>query len=320
MQNPARMRTFTKIACIFGVVLLWSMMIGRTSQAQEPRPTLTPLPTPPPVATPAPAAEPQASHTYIGPLLKGQVFNLNTGKPESDVTVVFTVAGVAVEVTSDEYGAYAFPHLGTANGLLNVVPLRGSGLRSVTADVAVRTRSGVETVVNLGVSSNGRDAPPLIPMVQLTPDYVSAGEVMTVSVLVKNTLPHAISDAVVTNWLPDSVVPLNIYSSTGNPYFSGNLAVAELGTLASGGGALVEIVVQSAAGGAAASVLQGRPSFFFRENAAGQAQAQGHLIGAAPTVLPATGAGLPVVGLGLILFVFLVGLVRRLMGSTLTPN
>jgi hypothetical protein len=83
---------------------------------------------------------------------------------------------------------------------------------------------------------------------------------------------------------------------------------------------LVEIVVQATAGGAATSALQGRPSFFFRENAAGQAQAQGRLIGAAPTVLPATGVGLPVVGLGLILFVFLVGLVRRLMGSTLTPN
>jgi uncharacterized repeat protein (TIGR01451 family) len=260
------------------------------------------------------------SHTYAGPLLKGRVLNLNTGKPASDVTVVFTAAGVAVEVTSDAYGAYAFPHLGAANGLLNVVPARESGLRAVTADVAVRTKSGVETVVNLGVSPNGRDAPPLIPMVKLSPDYVRAGEVMTVTVSVKNTLPYAISDAVITNLLPNSVVPLNIHSSTGNPYFSGNLAVAELGTLDSGGGALVEIVVQPAAGGAVTSVLQGRPSLFFRENAAGQAQAQGHLIGAAPTVLPATGVGLPVVGLGLILFVFLVGLVRRLMGSTLTPN
>lgn len=317
MQSFARMRTFKQIVCVLGVLLLWSMMIGSTSRAQEPRPTLTPLP---PSATPGPTAEPNAAYTYAGPLLKGQVFNLNTGEPASDVTLVFTAGGVSVEVTSDEYGAYAFPHLGAANGVLNVVPSRGSGLRSVTADVAVRTRTGVETVVNLGVSPNGRDAPPLIPIVQLTPDYVRAGEVMTVTILVKNTLPHAISDAVVTNWLPDSVVPLNIHSSTGNPYFSDNLAVAELGTLDTGGGAWVEIVVQATGGGAATSALQGRPSFFFRENAAGQAQAQGQLIGTAPTVLPATGVGLPVVGLGLVLFVFLVGLVRRLMGSTLTPN
>jgi uncharacterized repeat protein (TIGR01451 family) len=248
------------------------------------------------------------------------VYDLVTGEPVSGATVVFTTGGVSVEAPSDENGEYAFLYLGAANGVVNVVPPRGSGFRSVTPDVAVRTKDGVETVVNLGVSSNGGGVPPLLPTVQLTPDYVRAGEAMTITVMVKNTLPHTISGAVITDWLPDRVVPLHILSSAGNPYFSGNLAVAELGTLKAGDGALVTIVVQPAGSGGATSALQGKVSFFYRESATGQAQAAGHLNGSAPAVLPVTGVGLPVIGLGLILVVLIVGLLRRRMGSTSTSS
>ncbi len=311
---------------VLGVILLGWLMDDSTAWAQDPRPTLTPIPTlvPPDTPTPTPksepTAQPQAPLTYSGPILKGRVFNLITGEPVSGATVVFTAGGVPVEVVSDENGEYAFPHLGTANGVLNAVPPRGSGLRPVTADVAVRTKGSVETVVNLGVSPNGSGAPPLIPTVQLSPDVVGAGETMTITVLVKNTLPHAISGAVVTNWLPETVVPINIHSSTGNPYFSENLAIAELGTLDAGSGALVEIVAQAAGGHTATSALQGKVSFFYRESAASQALAHGHLNGAAPAVLPVTGVGLPVVGLGLIFVVLIVGWVRRRVGSTLTTS
>jgi hypothetical protein len=307
-----------------GVLILGWAITGSTTLAQEARPTLTPVPTPLPLVTPAPPSQPeqdtqpQALFSYTGPLLKGRVYNVKTGEAVGSTTVVFVTGGVSVEVVSNESGEYAFEHLGTANGVLNVVPPGGSGLRPVTRDVAVRPRVGVETIVNLGVSPNGNGAPPLIPSVQLTPGFVGAGEFMTVTVMVKNTLPHAISDAVITNWLPDRVVPIRIHASTGNPYFSENLAIAELGTLEPGSGALVEIVAQANGGGSATSALQGQASFFYRESAAGQAKALGGTIGEVPTVLPVTGVGMPVIGLALIVVVLIVGWMRRKVGSTAT--
>jgi hypothetical protein len=297
---------------IVGALLVAWAITGSTSWAQQPRPTLTPAPAPS-----EPESETQTSPSvYSGPILKGRVINLATGEPEIGVAVVFVTGGVSVEVESDENGAYAFEHLGAANGVLNVVPAQGSGLRPATADVAVRPKVGVETVVNLGVSPNGSAAPPLIPTVQLSPDYVGAGELMTITVLVKNTLPEAITDATVTNWLPARLAPVDIHSSTGNPYFSDNLAIAELGSLAAGSGALVEIVAQATGGRTAASALQGRVSFFYRESSASQTQSFGNSNGAAPVVLPVTGVGMPVIGLLLILVVLLAGWMRRRTART----
>jgi uncharacterized repeat protein (TIGR01451 family) len=226
---------------------------------------------------------------------------------------------VSVEAVTNESGEYAFT-LGAANGVLNVVPARESGLKPVTTDVAVRTKTGVETVVNLGVSPNGSGAPPLIPTVRVSPDSVGAGQNMTITVLVKNTLSGTISDAIVTDWLPAGVVPVSIHSSTGNPYFSDNLAVVELGHLDADSGALVEIVVQATGGRMAASRLQGKVSFYYREDAAAQAQALGGLNGASPTVLPVTGVGLPVMGLFLVMVLVIVGWLRRRVNRTMPAN
>jgi uncharacterized repeat protein (TIGR01451 family) len=315
----ALLKMLAILSLVVVVLLVWAMTAS-TSLAQDPRPTLTPVPPPSPTQPPGAPAQPAASSGYSSPILRGRVVNVKTGQPESGVTVVFVAGGVSVDVLSDENGEYIFEHLGSANGVINIVPPQGSGLKPVTKDVAVRTKLGVETVVNLGVSPNGSGAPPLMPTVRLDPAFISTGENMTITVLVKNTLPESISDAVVTNWLPAGVVPVAIRSSTGNPYFSDNLAVAELGTLQAGDGALVEIVAQAAGGGSSTSSLQGKASLFYRERAAGQAQALGHSNGAAPTVLPVTGAGLPVVGLVLIIVVVSVGWLRRRVGGTLAAN
>jgi hypothetical protein len=306
---------------LLGIMWVWS---GQMAWAQTPRPTFDPTPTPTPTpeitptptvtAEPTPAPEGKAqAYTYTGPLLKGRVINVSTGQPQSNVPVVFVVNGISVEVASNENGEYAFENLGTANGLLNAVPARGSGLRPLTSDVAVQTRGGVETVVNLGVTTNGVGAPPLIPSVEVAPASVGANEQMTITVLVKNTLPHTISGAMVTNWLPNRLVPVTIRSSTGNPYFSGNLAIVELGTLDVNSGALVEIVAQVSGGRTAATALQGKVSFFYREDVAAQALAGAN--GALPTVLPVTGVGLPLVGLALLVLVMVVGWLRRRMSS-----
>lgn len=312
-------RTLVLISFIGALVLGWAL-VGSTAWAQTPRPTLTPVPTDALEPTPAPETQPQAPSVYSGPTLRGRVLNLSTGQPESGVTVVFTTGDVSVEALSNESGEYAILNLGAANGVLNAVPSRESGLRPVTTDVAVQSRPGVETVVNLGVSPNGSGAPPLVPMVELSPVSVSAGDMMTISVLVKNTLPQVISDATITNWLPDKVVPVTIHSSTGNPYFSNNLAVVELGVLGAGDGALVEIVAQATGARTATSLLQGKVSFFYREHAAAQARALGHSDGAAPTVLPVTGVGLPLMGLGLVLIVLIAGWLRRRMGHGLPTS
>lgn len=312
------------VACASALLLVWAMT-GSVTWAQTPRPTLTPGPpstatpepriTETPAPTPTSAAKPQASSGYTGPLLRGQVLDLTTGEPTTGVKVVFTTGDVSVEVVSDENGEYAFQHLGTANGVLNVVPSQESGLRPATVDVAVQPKTGVETVVNLGVSPNASAGPPLNPTVELSPSYVSAGDSLTITVVVKNTRPQAISGATVTNWLPDRLVPVSIHSSTGNPYFSDKLAVADLGTLDAGSGAMVEIVARVAGGGrTSATVLKGNVSFFYREDAAGQAPALYN--GEAPTVLPVTGVGLPLAGLGLIIVVFAAGLIRRRLRRT----
>lgn len=307
-----------------GTLLLGWATMGSTTWAQPERPTLTPVPTstdtPGPTVTPTataepgptsiPAAQPQAGAGPAGPNLIGRVINVTTDEPEESVTVVFTTGDVSVETVTDKDGKYAFT-LGTANGILNAIPPAGSGLQAVTSNVAVRPQTGVETVVNLGVSPAGNGAPPLIPRVSLAPDWVSAGQYMTITVLVKNTFPQAISGAMVTNWLPDRLIPVSIHSSTGNPYFSDRLAIVELGHLDAGSGALVEIVAQLASGQAAATTLQGKVSFFYRDDAAAQAQALGSSNGAAPSVLPVTGMGIPLLGLALIVVVVIVGWLRR---------
>lgn len=312
-------KTFLLVGFV-GVLVLGSLTTSSTSWAQEPRPTLTftptptmtPTPTDTGSPTPAPTVQPQRS-VYTGPVLRGRVINVSTGQTESDIKVVFTTGGISVEVVSDANGEYAFDHLGTANGLLNVVPSRGSGLLPLTVDLAVQPKSGVETVVNLGVTSNGVGTPPLIPTVQVSPNSVGAGEKMTITVLIKNTLPQAISGAVLTDWLPDRLIPVSIHSSTGNPYFSDNLAIVELGKLDAEGGAWVEIVVQVTGGRTSASALQGRVSFFYREDVA--AQAHNGANGIVPTVLPVTGVGLPLIGLALIVLIVMVGWMRRRIGS-----
>lgn len=294
------------------LLFLWAMT-GSTTLAQAPRPTLTNTPAPTatlgPDATPAPAVE---AHT--GPNLRGRVINLSTGESESGVAVVFTSAdSISVEVITGDDGKFAFD-LGAVNGVLNAIPPRGSGLIPVTKDIAVRPKTGVETVVNLGISPNGSGAPPLIPRVAVTPDSVGVGKNMTITVIVQNTLPDAVSGAVVTNWLPASLVPVSIHSSTGNPYFSDNLAIVELGRLDAGSGALVEIVAQSTRGSSAASALQGKVSLFYRENAAAQAYARGSLNGATPVTLPVTGVGAPIIGLLLITVLVVAGWLRRQTG------
>jgi uncharacterized repeat protein (TIGR01451 family) len=323
-----------------GALLLVWMATSSTTWAQAPRPTLTftptatgtpgptatdtpsPTPTSTPLGlttTPTPPVQAEAAPGHTGPNLKGRVINLSTDESVSDVMVVFTTGGVSVEVVTDENGEYVF-NLGAANGVLNAIPSQGSGLRPVTVDVAVRPRGGVETVVNLGVSPDRSKAPPIIPTVQVSPAWVGVGGNMTVTVIVKNTYPDAISGAMVTNWLPAKLVPVSIHSSTGSPYFSDNLAIVELGRLDAESGALVEIVAQAASGSVAASELRGKVSFFYRENAAAQAQALGSLNGTSPTVLPATGVGLPVIGLFLVAVVIVAGWLRRRINRMMATN
>jgi len=324
MSDFANVKVHTQVKALTVLVLLGSLvavwaMVGSSAQAQEPRPTLTPEPEAP--VPPNPDTGGQAAPSlYTGPILKGRVLNLATGEPAGGITVVFVADGISVEVVANEAGEYAFEHLGTANGVLNVIPPQGSGLKPVTADVAVRPKTGIETIVNLGVTADGAGGPQLIPTVQLSPDSVGGGETMTITVLVKNTYPHAISDATVTNWLPARLVPVGIHSSTGNPYFSDNLAIAELGHLDAGSGASVEIVAQATGGRTATSALQGKVSFFYRENLAAQAQSFGQSNGAAPIVLPVTGVGLPVIGLALIAVILLAGWMRRRVGNNLKPS
>jgi uncharacterized repeat protein (TIGR01451 family) len=245
--------------------------------------------------------------------LKGRVINLATGQSESGMIVRFSTGGISVEVSSDANGEYAFEHLGTADGVLNVVPLSESGVKPVTTDVWVRTRTGIETVVNLGVASGTDTAPPIRPEVDIAPSSASAGDLVTIKVLVENSSPNTITDATVTNLLPSKVIPVSIHSSTGNPYFSGNLAIAELGRLDAASSALVEIVAEVASGRISASALQGSASVFYREDIAAQPQVGGNA-NSLPTVLPVTGVGLPLLGLGLVVVVVLVGWIRRRVG------
>jgi hypothetical protein len=304
----------TVVVWVGALLVMW-LVLADTGFAQTPRPTLTPVPTdtpvPGPTPTPQPGIEAEPPVVYTGPILKGQVINLSTGEPEAGATVVFSTGDVSVETVSDQNGEYAFEHLGTANGLLNVVPPSGSQLQPVTADVAVQPKTGVETIVNLGVTLRRDVSPPLSPTVESVPNYVGAGELMTITILVKNSLPQAISGATVTDLLPQRAVPVAIRSSTGNPYFSDNLAVVELGTLDAGSGALVEITARVNGGQVSSSLLQGNVSFYYRENAAAQATGSGGGNGAVPTVLPVTGLGLPVVGLGLVVVVLFASWMRR---------
>ena len=306
------------------VLAVLGLSAVQTTSAQTPRPTLTPAPTETPTPTPTATAEPTPApevetqtYTYTGPLLRGRVINVATGQPEGAVPVRFVVDGIAVETVSDKDGKYAFEHLGTANGLLNVAPPQGGGLRPMTSDIAVQTRGGVETVVNLGVTTNGVGTPPLVPTVEVAPGSVGAGELMTITVFAKNTLPNAITGAMVTNWLPARLTPVNIKSNTGNPYFSGNLAIVELGTLDPDDGALIEIVAQASGGRTTTTALQGKVSFFYREDVAAQATAG--FSNATPTVLPVTGVGLPVAGLVLLAVVVIIGWLRRHISNASSP-
>jgi len=327
--GEAHERPAIRILILTGLVLgiTWASS-GQTVWAQTPRPTFDPTPTatpeptptpgataepaPPPGAIPERSGEPEIkvpAYTYTGPVLRGQVINLSTRQPVEGVPVVFVTDGVRLEVLSDENGAYVFEHLGTTIGVLNAVPSQGSGLRPVTSDIALQTREGVETVVNLGVTINGVGTPPLIPTVEVAPAVVETNALMTITVWIENTLAHPILGATVTDWLAGQLLPVNISSSAGNPYFSGNLAVVELGTLDAGSGAMVEIVAQVSGGQTSATALQGKVSFFYREGVAAQALAEAN--GGLPTVLPVTGVGLPLAGLALLFMVIVVGWLRR---------
>lgn len=289
--NFARYRRLlhTGAVALVAVVLAGPMMGIAGSPARpaaaQPRPTLTPTPAPtsPPSASPPPQPAPLCES------ICGQVINLENNDGEPGQTVQFSGSGWSVEAVTDGEGRYAYGRLGTDVGFLDVLLPEGDGLHPVTSGIAVAPVPGQPIVVNLGVYRDHPSLPPLAPSVSAQPRWVRAGQRVTITTRLENTLPGKISGVMITTLLPEGLTLAGVAADRGDVTRSGQYGAVFVGDLWPGEVVTVQLIAD-ATEAAAGSTVRFPVNLIYREHAAAQATASVG-VGAAPAVPTSSQAG-----------------------------
>lgn len=252
---------------------------------------------------------------------------------EPGATVRLNGASWEKQAITDDNGYYALQGIGGGIYYINPLLPEGSGLKPMTSDLALKITDADNLVVNLGLYSSER-FPTGLPVRQtmtVMPSTVMPGDRVAYTIKVFNRMPHGISQAIMTDYLPDELISVEATSSHGQVEVQDNLVVARIGEIAEGGRATIAIIAQVARGVHKGVVIENRASLIYRESVATQSTASITVGEPEPTpsisekpkeeaktkpdVLPATGLGLPLAGLGLAALLLLSRKLRNSAGS-----
>ena len=317
------MRKQGMLRLIWLALLFWALVIGWAGVpvppvfAQAPPPPRTSPPPEPPVAPPGrPTPPPPAGPTVPGqqgapagapsaPCSTLHGFVLNWGyRNEPRLPVTLIGDSWRSQKITDDNGYYGFECLGIGIGLLN--PVLSPDLHSLTSDVAIRLGYQPDFEVNLGLHG-GQVVPALevIPTLAVSPGGASPGETLTYTIVVANTpgpsaAPHAMEGVMITDLLPESLLPVRATSTAGAVELWGNLLTAGVGDMSLGQVVTVTLVARVREGISQGTTIVNRASLIYHDHVASQTQlvsvmvgGQGQAAGDPPAILPVTGGEFP---------------------------
>ncbi len=321
MRKLATLERFTGLMGLVALLLASLLLLPAPAAGQDPenRPTIQPPTT----------APPQAGQTgKLLPSLHGTIINWGF-RNEPNVMVRVSGADWHLDTTSDATGHYLFERLGNDVVWLDVVPPEGSNAKPLTTDVAVRPAVGDETVVNLGVYEGEAPLPlPIAHTMEASPAQALPGDRVTFAVHVKNNLETPITHVQLTNYLPTGLSFVSADSSHGPVEYADGLVVARLGTMGPSDEAEVTIITLVEPHSDESWELTNRSSLIYRESVVTQAtakvavsltaavsdepsgEAPESVPDESPIMLPVTGIGLPLAGVGLGVFLLAVRWLR----------
>jgi uncharacterized repeat protein (TIGR01451 family) len=306
------------LALLFGALAMgWAGAHVPPVLAQGPPPRPSPPPQPPTSPPGRPTPPPP-----VGPSVPGQPgaregappalcstlhgFVLNWGyRNEPKLPVVLAGDSWQSQKLTDDNGYYGFECLGIGIGLLN--PIVSPDLHSLTSDVAIRLGYQPDFEVNLGLHG-GQVVPALevIPTLAVSPDGVSPGETLTYTIAVVNTPipsvtdPHAMEGVMITDLLPDSLLPVRATSTAGAVELWGNLLTVGVGDMSLGQAVTVTLVARVRESASPGTAIVNRASLIYHDHVASQTQpvgvtvgGQGQAAGGPPVMLPVTGGEFP---------------------------
>ncbi|MFB0535871.1 MAG: hypothetical protein ACETWR_12920 [Anaerolineae bacterium] len=268
-----------------GLSLLWLPLPADAGPAlQPPRPT---LPSGPPGGEPGGEGGEGEPGGLTGTTLHGLVVNWNYHN-EPHAKVRLKGGGWDLETLSDDNGYYYFKGLGTDNVLLNLALPEGSDRTPMTTDLALRLKGRGQLVVNLGLYT-GPTTPglPVDISMSVEPESAVQGDAVLYTIQATNSLPHGISQVLVTDCLPEGLVPVEATVSHSTVEIWNNLIIADIGEMAAGDTAVVTIEARVADNVPPGMVIQNRASFIYAESVAVQAVASLTIGGVGPTGTPA---------------------------------
>ena len=320
MRKLATLERSTGLMGLIALLLASMLLLPAPAAGQDPenRPTIQP-----------PTVPPQPGQIgKLLPSLHGTIINWGF-RNEPNVMVRVSGADWHLDTTSDATGHYLFERLGNDVVWLDVVPPEGSNAKPLTTDVAVRPAVGDETVVNLGVYEGEAPLPlPIAHTMEASPAQALPGDGVTFTVHVKNNLETPITHAQLTNYLPTGLSFVSADSSHGPVEYADGLVVARLGTMGPSDEAEVTIITLVEPGSDESWELTNRSSLIYRESVVTQAtakvavsltaavsdepsgEAPESVPDESPIMLPVTGIGLPLAGVGLGAFLLAVRWLR----------
>jgi uncharacterized repeat protein (TIGR01451 family) len=288
------------------------------AQGPPPRPSPPPQPPTAPPDRPTPPPPPGPA----GPTVPGQHgasegapsapcstlhgFVLNWGyRNEPKLPVTLTGDSWRSQKLTDDNGYYGFECLGIGIGLVN--PVLSPDLHSLTSDVAIRLGYQSDFEVNLGLHG-GQVVPVLevVPTLAVSPGGVLPGETLTYTIAVVNTPapsvtdPHAMEGVMITDLLPDSLLPVRATSTVGAVELWGNLLTAGVGDMSPGQAVTVTLVARVRESTLPGTAIVNRASLIYHDHVASQTQpvgvtvgGQGRVTSEQPAMLPVTGGAFP---------------------------
>jgi uncharacterized repeat protein (TIGR01451 family) len=205
---------------------------------------------------------------------------------------------------TDDNGYYGFECLGIGIGLLN--PASSPDLQAMTTDVAIRLGYQPDFEVNLGLySSQVAPDPEVMPTMAVSPGSISPGDTLTYTIGVVNTpappaAPHTMAAVMITDLLPESLLPVSATSTQGGVELWGNLLTAGVGDLSPGQAVTVTLVAKVREGSSPGTKIVNRASLIYHDHVASQVQlvsviagGQGQAASQPPAMLPVTGGEYP---------------------------
>jgi uncharacterized repeat protein (TIGR01451 family) len=316
------MRKQGMLRLVWLALLFGALAIGSASapvppvlaQGPPPRPSPPPQPpvappdrpTPPPPAGPTVPGQPGAAEGVpSAPCSTLHGFVLNWGyRNEPKLPVTLDGDSWRSQKLTDDNGYYGFECLGVGIGLLN--PVAPPGLHSLTSDVAIRLGYQPDFEVNLGLyGSQAVPALEVIPTLAVSPGDASPGETLTYTISVAHipqspAADHPMEGVMVTDLLPDSLLPVEATSTAGTVELWGNLLTAGVGTMSPGQAVTVTLVARVRESSLPGTAIVNRASLIYHDHVASQTQpvavtvgGQGQAASPPPAILPVTGGEFP---------------------------